>query len=620
MPDIIKLLPGHIANQIAAGEVVQRPASVVKELIENSIDAGATKIELVTKDGGKTLVQVIDNGCGMSDTDARMSFERHATSKIQNADDLFKLQTKGFRGEALASIAAIAHVQLRTKLHDQELGTEIVNEGSKVVSQEVVNCPKGTSIAVKNLFFNVPARRNFLGKDATEYRKILDEFLRIALVHPEVEFKFYHDNEEIFNLTKSNLRQRIVQLFGKAFNERLVPINEETDIIRIKGFVTKPEYARTKPDQSFLFVNNRFFKDRYMSHAVMMAYDGLIQSGKYPPYFIYFDVPTHSIDVNVHPTKTEIKFEENQAIYAFLRSTVKQGLGQFNVMPTLDFEQETSFNTPKLKDGEVVKIPEIKVNPDFNPFKTTKSSHAGVSGEMKSTGFSQLLPNKADWEDFSVTQDHSDQELQKENEQHTLETYSSSMDETDQVFTTERKKPVQIKEKYILSRVKNGFILIDQYRAHVRILYEQLMNEAGQHQTQKLMFEERLPVEPQDYPLWKEVMDTFNKLGFEIKLKKDEVIITGQPALSKDQNPVHLLTEIFDVYKVSEQNDAVEIKSKLALSLASGMAVKGGTVLTVEEMEHLVDALFASSTPQYSPQGKKIIETFTMDEIIKRFG
>ena len=615
MPDVIKLLPSHIANQIAAGEVVQRPASVVKELIENSIDAGATKIELVAKDGGKTLVQVIDNGCGMSEADAKMSFERHATSKIANADDLFKLQTKGFRGEALASIAAIAHVQLKTKLHDQELGIEIVNEGSKIVSQEAVNCSNGTSIAVKNLFFNVPARRNFLGKNTTEYRKVLDEFMRIALVHPEIELKFHHDGGEIYNLPKSNLRQRIVHLFGKAFNERLVPVHEETDIVKITGFVVKPENSRTKPDQSFLFVNNRFFKDRYLNHAIMAAYEGLIPAGKYPPYFIYFDVPTQSIDVNVHPTKTEIKFEENQAIYAFLRSSVKQALGQFNVTPTLDFEQETSFNAPKLKEGETVQMPEIKVNPDYNPFKTTKvtsSSTAGVSGIVKSTGFSQIQPNKEEWENLY-------KEVEKENEEHNLETYSSSIGETDEVISSERKKPIQIKEKYILSAVKNGFILIDQYRAHVRILFDQLINEDQQHQTQKLMFEERMPIEVQDVPLWQEVLGSINDLGFELELEENELIITGQPALSKDMNPVSLLTEIFDAYKVSEQDDSVEIKSKLALTLATGMAVKGGTPMTTEEMEHMIDALFASSSPQYSPHGKKIIETFTMDEIIKRF-
>lgn len=616
MSEVIKLLPSHIANQIAAGEVVQRPASVVKELIENSIDAGATKVQLVAKDGGKTLVQVTDNGSGMSDMDARMSFERHATSKIASADDLFALQTKGFRGEALASIAAIAHVSMKTKLHDAELGTEIINEGSSIKSQEPVMCPDGTSIAVKNLFFNVPARRNFLGKNTTEYRKVLDEFIRIALVHPETEMSFYHDDEEIYNLPKSNVRQRIVLLFGKAYNERLVPVNEETDIVKISGFVCKPEFSKAKPDQCFLFVNNRFFKDRYLSHAILNAYEGLVPTGKYPPYFIYFDVPTKSIDVNVHPTKTEIKFEENQAIYAFLRSAVKQALGQFNVTPTLDFEQETSFNTAPLKKGESVKVPEIKVNPDFNPFKTTASSTSsgtGTSGAIRSSGFSDIKPNKADWENFYGDLEDSKEE-ESDSSQHTEITVSSSMDDE---LVVERKKPVQINEKYILTTVKNGIMLIDQYRAHVRILFDQLMSAESTKEVQNLLFKEELEVSAIDYPYWGEIIDELNDLGFDLDLEKDKVIIKGQPLAAKDTNPSQLLTELFEAYKLGEQE--LSIKDKLALSLASGMAIKGGTVLNSEEMEHLINELFASSSPQYSPHGKKIIETITMEEIIKRF-
>ncbi|UKN01942.1 DNA mismatch repair endonuclease MutL [Paracrocinitomix mangrovi] len=617
MSDVIKLLPSHIANQIAAGEVVQRPASVVKELIENSIDAGADKIDLVVKDGGKTLVQVIDNGCGMSDTDARMSFERHATSKIAKADDLFALQTKGFRGEALASIAAIAHVSLKTKLHDAELGTEIINEGSKIVSQEAVMCSNGTSIAVKNLFFNVPARRNFLGKNSTEYRKVLDEFLRIALVHPGLHFTFHHDGEEIYNLPPSNLRQRIVQLYGDAYNERLVPINEETDIVKIYGFITKPNYSKSKPDQSFLFVNNRFFKDRYFNHAIVNAYEGLIASNKYPPYFVYFDVPTQSIDVNVHPTKTEIKFEENQAIYAFLRSAIKQALGQFNVAPTLDFEHESTFTTPALKKGETVKMPEIKVNPDYNPFNTGSSASssstksAGVSGDVKSNGFSQIQPNKQDWENFYG---------EIEEEKHNEVTVSSSMDVDDEeVLSGETKKPVQIKEKYIMSSVKNGFILIDQYRAHMRILYDDLLGVNDNIQVQQLLFEERMELEKHDLPMWKEIVESINDLGFDCELEGDVLVIKGQPAVAKDQNPVVLIQGIFDTYQHDEQDESVEIKTKLARSIAANAALKGGTVLTIEEMQYIIDALFASSSPQIAPNGKKIIETFTMDEITKRF-
>ena len=628
MSDVIKLLPSHIANQIAAGEVVQRPASVVKELIENSIDSGASKISLVAKDGGKLLVQVIDNGSGMSATDARMSFERHATSKIAKADDLFSLKTKGFRGEALASIAAIAHVTMKSKQHDAELGTEIVNEGSTIVSQEAVLCSNGTSIAVKNLFFNVPARRNFLGKDTTEYRKIVDEFMRIALVHPELELSFHHNDDEIYNLPKSNLRQRIVQIFGKSFNERLVPVNEETDIVKISGFVTKPEFSKSKSDHCFLFVNDRYFKDRYLNHAIQNAYQDLVPSGKFPPYFIYFDVPPQSIDVNVHPTKTEIKFEENQAIYAFLRSAIKQALGQFNVAPTIDFEPELSFQTKALKEGEAVKAPEIKVDPDYNPFISTKaSSSAGVSGNTKSNGFSSLQPSRADWEGapksngFSSIADKETEEFS--NEEHNSVTYSSSLDNSqgkvDDTIKIEKKKPVQINDKYILSSVKNGFILIDQYRAHARILFDQLLSNTARNQVQKLLFTEQIEVEKVDLPLWKEILEGLNDLGFELQLDGNQLEILGQPHQSKEQNPVLLVTQLFESYKLTEQNEELEIKSKLALSLASGMAIKGGTTLTTTEMEHLIDELFASSSPQISPHGKKIIETFSMDEIIKRF-
>jgi DNA mismatch repair protein MutL len=617
MSDVIKLLPSHIANQIAAGEVVQRPASVAKELIENAIDAGADKIDLLVKDGGKTLVQVVDNGSGMSDTDARMSFERHATSKIATADDLFALQTKGFRGEALASIAAIAHVTLKSKLHDAELGTEIINEGSKIVKQEAVMCPNGTSIAVKNLFYNVPARRNFLGKNTTEYRKVLDEFMRVALVHPEIKMTFHHDKEEIYNLPVSNIRQRISYLFGKNYDQRLVPVSEETDICKITGFVTKPEFAKAKSDHCFFFVNNRFFKDRYLNHAVLNAYEGLIPAGKYPPYFLYFEVPTKSIDVNVHPTKTEIKFEENQAIYAYLRSSIKQALGQFNVAPTIDFEQEMSFNTAPLKEGEEVKIPEIKVNPEYNPFKSTKSGGGGVSGDTKPNGFSQIQPNKGEWEDLENFKTEEEKiGADDASNEHNEVTISSSMDEDG---FSEDKKPVQINEKYILTTVKNGFILIDQYRAHVRILYDQLIKDEGQSDAQKLLFEESIEMESPDIPIWKEILDTVNDLGFEVEIADNVINIKAVPSQAKEQNPVTLLTGIFETYKLSEQEASVEIKTKLALSLAQGMAIRGGVALTTEEMEYIIDALFASSSPQYSPHGKKIIETFSMDEIIKRF-
>ncbi|MFT5823876.1 MAG: DNA mismatch repair protein MutL [Crocinitomix sp.] len=630
MSDLIKLLPDHIANQIAAGEVVQRPASVVKELIENSIDAGASSINLIAKDGGRTLVQIIDNGSGMSAIDARMAFERHATSKIANADDLFLLHTKGFRGEALASIAAISHVCLRTKLHDEELGTEIVNEGSKICGQEPVMMPNGTSIAVKNLFYNVPARRNFLGKNTTEYRKILEEFLRIALVHPDINITFHHNDDEIYNLPSEGLRQRIVRVYGNKFNQRLVPVNEETDIIKISGFVLKPEFAKTSRDQSYFFVNNRYFKDRYFNHAVSQAYDGLIPSGKYPPYFLYFDVPTKSIDVNVHPTKTEIKFEENQAIYAIIRSAVKQALGQFNIAPTLDFEQEQSFIIPALKKGEQVKMPEIKVDPTFNPFKpthTSSQSSGGGSRPISTVGFGESKTiDPSVWENFygdakatEIAASTSDLEKvhndEVEVEVHTVE---SSMNNE---MAVQRKKPTQINEKYILTSIKNGFLLIDQYRAHCRILYDQYLQNAEEIkiESQKLLFAEEIAVDKTDLFIWKELSPALNELGFETTIDNSKIVISAVPTSLENKNPQRALIDIFEDFKVNQQNNEMDLKASVALSMASALATKGGNKLTSEEMQYITDALFASSSPQLSPHGKKIIETFTMDEITKRF-
>ncbi len=633
MSDLIKLLPDHIANQIAAGEVVQRPASVVKELIENAIDAGSSCINLIAKDGGRTLVQVVDNGSGMSATDARMAFERHATSKIANANDLFLLHTKGFRGEALASIAAIAHVSLKTKLHDAELGTEIINEGSKIASQEPVMMANGTSISVKNLFFNVPARRNFLGKNATEYRKLLEEFLRIALVHPEIGMSFHHNDDEIYNLPIQGLRQRIVQIYGNKFNQRLVPVNEETDIIKVSGFVLKPEFAKASRDQSYFFVNNRYFKDRYFNHAVANAYEGLVPSGKYPPYFLYFEVPTKSIDVNVHPTKTEIKFEENQAIYAIIRSAVKLALGQFNIAPTLDFEQEQSFNIPPLKKGESVKLPEIAVDPNFNPFKPTRSnapkSSGGGSRIISSKGFGESRTvDPSVWENFYEGAKNEETEIESgtsdghvdadENEEFEIKTVPSSMNNDLEI---ERKKPTQINEKYILTSIKNGFLLIDQYRAHCRILYDEFLNgeNVGEVRSQKLLFVEEIEADKTDLFLWKELAPELNAAGFEVTIDAGKISILAVPVSLEDKNPQRALVDIFDGFKTNQQNEDLDLKAVVALSMASALATKGGNKLTGEEMQYLTDALFASSSPQLSPHGKKIIETFTMDEITKRF-
>ena len=392
MSDIIQLLPDHVANQIAAGEVVQRPASAVKELLENAVDAGSTKIDLIIKDAGKTLIQVVDNGCGMTETDARMSFERHATSKIKNADDLFAIKTKGFRGEALASMAAIAHVELKTKIVDIDLGSQIIIEGSEIISQEPVSCNNGTSLSIKNLFYNVPARRNFLKSNGVETRHIIDEFERVALTHPDIHFTMNHNGNEVFNLASSGLRQRVVNVLGKKYNDRLVPIEEYTNILNVTGYIVKPEFSKRTRGEQFFFVNNRFIKSTYLNHSVTSAFRELIAKDQFPSYFIYLEVEPNTIDINIHPTKTEIKFEDEKSIYAIIHSAVKNSLGKYNIAPSLDFTQETSFNVPPLKEGQTIVQPVIKVNPGFNPFETNKESSIN-SFKKKNISQQQLTAN-----------------------------------------------------------------------------------------------------------------------------------------------------------------------------------------------------------------------------------
>ena len=402
MTDIIQLLPDHVANQIAAGEVVQRPASVVKELLENAIDAGADDIKLIIKDAGKTLVQVIDNGKGMSVTDARLSFERHATSKIKSAEDLFQLNTKGFRGEALASIVAIAHVELKTKRPDDELGTAIEIEGSVVKSQEVTVTPTGTSVAVKNLFFNIPARRNFLKSDTVELRHITDEFHRVALAHPSIAFAFYHNGSELFNVPNENYRQRVVHIFGNKTNERLVPVEEDTEVLKISGFVGKPEYSKKTRSEQFFFVNQRFIKSPYLNHAISAAFEGLLKDGYHASYFLNLTVDPKTIDINIHPTKTEIKFDDEHTLYAILRSAVKHSLGQFNIAPVLDFEQQSSFDTPYSYKDKAGKAPTIEVDRSFNPFADEGSNSGNTSSKSSSTRTTFKSAPAANWESLYV--------------------------------------------------------------------------------------------------------------------------------------------------------------------------------------------------------------------------
>ncbi len=609
MSDIIQLLPDHVANQIAAGEVVQRPASVVKELLENAIDANATTITLLLKGAGKTLIQVIDNGKGMSNTDARLSFERHATSKIKDAQDLFNLQTKGFRGEALASIAAIAHVELKTKQENEELGTSIKIEGSDIVSQEIVSTAKGTSIAVKNLFYNIPARRNFLKSDTVETRHIIDEFQRVALAHPMISFSLYHNDNEVYHLKESNSRKRIVAMFGAKTNEKLVPLDEQTDIITIKGFIAKPEFSKRKRGEQFFFVNNRFIKSSYLNHAVNNAFEGLLEQGTHPTYFIYFEVPPNSIDINIHPTKTEIKFDNEKALYAILRATVKHSLGQYNVAPILDFNRDANLDTPyNLNSKKSFSTPKIIVDPTFNPFKNDVSETTSFNEEPKSTNTTTYQSNyKKDpgsWESLYTSAVSTETTKQEE------------LFETKQ--ETETGKTFQIQKKYILSSIKSGAVLIHQSLAHQRVLYEEFLENitVKEASSQQLLFPISINLSTTDIEMIYGIKSDLESTGFVFnEFTKEGVTIGGIPTSITESQITLVLEQLLDDMKLEVPNESFSHFDVMAKSFAKSLAIKTGTVLLVKEQENLVNNLFSCKEPSTSPLGKATFKTLTLQEI-----
>lgn len=616
MPDIIQLLPDHVANQIAAGEVVQRPASVVKELLENSIDAGATNIKVIIKEAGKNLIQVIDNGKGMTDTDARLSFERHATSKIRKAEDLFDLHTKGFRGEALASIAAISQVELKTKKEDSELGTHIRIEGSEVISQEKVSASNGTSIAVKNLFFNIPARRNFLKSNTIETRHIVNEFQRVALAHPGIAFSMYHNDSDVYNLLESNLRQRIVTVFGKKTNEKLVPINENTDVVEINGFVAKPEFAKKKRGEQFFFVNDRFIKNSYLNHAVTSAFESLLPQGSYPSYFLYLTVPPKSIDINIHPTKTEVKFEDEKTIYAILRSTIKHSLGQYNVAPILDFERQSSFDTPYEFKRKPVDTPQIQVDPDFNPFKTEKSTTL-KSASTSSSSHSHYTPkfNTESWEGL-----YAGLETQKISiEQPTA---PDTLFNEEQSGETHGSKTYQIHNKYIVSSIKSGIVYINQHLAHQRVLYEEFLQNitVKDAMSQQLLFPLDISFNKSDIVLIKDILDDLISVGFDFgDFTEDRVNIIGIPVNTSESQIVIILEQLLEDIKNDVPDSSYSQHDVMAKSLAKSLAIKTGTHLDLKEQQKLVDELFSCKEPDTSPFGKKTFITVTLNDIDKQF-
>lgn len=622
MPDIIQLLPDSIANQIAAGEVIQRPASVVKELLENAIDAGADEVNLIIKDAGKTLIQIIDNGKGMSETDVRMSIERHATSKIASASDLFELKTMGFRGEALASIASIAHLDIRTKQTDGELGTLLQIEGSDVVNQEAVTCKKGTSMSVKNLFYNVPARRKFLKSDNVEMRHIIDEFERVAIPNPHIKLTFHHNNNEIFHLEKGTFRQRIVQVFGKRYNEKLVPIEEETDIVKISGFIGKPETAKKTRGEQFFFVNHRFIKSAYLNHAIQEALEDLIPRDVYPSYFLMLDVNPSFIDVNIHPTKTEIKFEDERAIYAILRSSVRQGIGKNNVAPSLDFEQETSFNVPLHPTGPI-QMPEIKVNPNYNPFDSDNNSHKPTnSGYSKQQLTPQQQHNRDNWEKlYQVNPEMADSVKQVFNPDSDDEQQSNHLiipDHNQQEQPSSKSKAFQVHAKYIIAHIKSGLVMIHQSRAHERILYERYLVAIDEQKgySQQQLFPQTVQLQAGDAELVKSISTDLQAAGVDIReFGAQTFVIQGLPDYATNQDPQTFIDGIVEHYKNNLQELRLEKREALARSLAKRSAIKTGKVLMPEEMENLIDELFACKNPYTTPSGRTIINTFTIDQL-----
>ena len=606
MSDIIQLLPDAVANQIAAGEVIQRPASVVKELLENSVDAGSQNVQLIIKDSGRTLIQVVDDGCGMSPIDARMAFEKHATSKINTAKDLFSIRTKGFRGEAMASIAAVAQVEMKTRLSLDEVGTHIVIEGSKVKSQEACQTAPGTSIWVKNLFFNIPARREFLKSDGVEMRHIIDEFERVAFTHPDVSFTLHHNGTEVFNLAASNVRQRIVRVLGSKYDQRLVPVEESTDIVSIKGFIGKPEFARKTRGQQFFFVNDRFIRSQYLNHAVVSAFENLLPKGMHPLYLLYLEIDPSEIDVNIHPTKTEIKFKDERLVYAIINSGVRQSLGKFNVMPSIDFEQEVSINVDPLHQSAEIKIPEVRINPEYNPFEpsTQPASNKGLAGRF---GGKEDVPSN--WKDlFEV-----------------VDAPPSEREEITVRQTGERKDPSPVFQwagKYIVSSIKSGVIVVNQQRAHERVMYEKHLTYLSRNCgcTQRMLFPETLSFPAADFELIQDRMEQIRALGFDIEeFGPNTIKISGLPAESRSNNVELLFESFIDQMKNQCQDLANEPHRQLALALARSLCIKEGTTLSQEEMRHLIDELFGCESPGITPTGAPTIATFTQADMDEKF-
>jgi DNA mismatch repair protein MutL len=613
--DLIHLLPDSVANQIAAGEVIQRPASVVKELVENAIDAGAEKIQVQIKDAGRTLIQVVDNGKGMSPTDARMAFERHATSKISRADDLFRIKTMGFRGEALASIASVADVQLRTKRPADEVGTLLHIAASELLKQEAVSCNNGSVFMVRNLFFNVPARRKFLKSNSVEFKQIINEFQRIALANPQVAFSLSHNDTLVYDLPLANQRKRIINLFGNTMNQQLLPVQTETSMLKISGFIGHPKSARKTFGEQFFFVNNRFMKHPFFHRAVMQAYERLITGDSVPAYFIFFEIDPAEIDINIHPTKTEIKFESESAIWQMLHASVREGLGKFNVVPSIDFDQSGSIEIPVLpRSAQGLSRPEISYDPNFNPFeeRSDRSSFTSASRQKHETH----------WEDlYQVVSGKNDgQEVQMNyQEDQGVQTTLNPMQHDNMPVSC--RNIIVLKGKYLLTPVKSGVMIIDQRRAHQRILYEQFLSVMESHLgvCQQLLFPQTLELQPADTELLFGIITELNELGFDLReFGPNTFIISGMPAFLNEMDAKAIIELFLEEYKSSGSNIKERARERLAQSLAVASAIGYGQTLSIEEAGQLIDSLFACAVPNYSPLGKPVIEIIPMEEIEKK--
>ncbi|MDB4134949.1 DNA mismatch repair endonuclease MutL [Flavobacteriaceae bacterium] len=598
MDNLIKLLPDHVANQIAAGEVVQRPSSVVKELLENSIDSGAKKISLLIKESGRTLIQVVDNGCGMSKKDALICFQRHSTSKITSAADLFNLSTKGFRGEALASIAAISHSELITKTKSCDIGTFIRVEGNKIIQNRSIVSNEGSSISVKNLFYNVPARRNFLKSDNVEVRHIINEFHRVALAHPEIHFEFDNNDNQLFSLPISNIRQRIVNIFGSKSNEKLVPVNETTEVLKLSGFIFKPEFSKKSRGEQFFFVNNRFIKSPYLNHAVNSAFEGLINSGYNASYFLFLDVDPKRIDINIHPTKTEIKFDDDHTIYAILRSAIKHSLGQFNISPILDFDRDKNLDIPyKYASMSTTNNIEVEVNHNFNPFDKNQNE-LNFKDSNQSKEYQQL--------EYSSFQGNTNLQLDLEGD--------LNHESTSNVF--------QLKNKYLVNKIKSGLVIINQNRAHQRILYENFLKyiTVQGNDSQKLMYPVEIQLSIKEIAIIENFKTQLNNSGFLFDtVNNDTLSFSSLPSSTEKNDLESIVRSLLDNITNEIPDNNFSQTDMISKSLAKSMAIKNGQNLNANEMDFIVNGLFACKEPNISPFNKRTYITLTKEDLDNKF-